>query len=684
MCPNAASVIELKTSWESVLFAFRSPFTVLCCCMAWGKGTVLYCLYMYCFARIDTGNSRSEKFVIVAGNKLFTFAFSQRIGTTTSVFYPPPRRPSSTPLPPYHVLHRRSTSNTMSDNKIPAGLSIWQIKALQEIDRLEEEKDEMLKHMAFERQQIEQLKPVKDQIRGELWRARQQMGHHNTLVADPKHDSLRELKSRKMGAEGVSDANRIRLERQCELVIKRTMHEMAKVNKSKGINEQMKKDIDLQRRERIIFDRVFKRMQDELADCKDESRRLEEQIEASYTERDAAQFQMQELKSQYEQEKHAFIKEYEDISIIIESEKRAFERITNSTKKKSTPLAMRSPEHTRAGLLMQRRRNNKNHQQEQKEADVLRREQSRIVDEVERIVEGLGLEFEARATFQDKINVLIKVYRGMESEKFEKVEKVTRLTHSLENVTDSVRELDDDFNGVLESKQSLNNTRATELAHYQHELLRVQKELKVADEQRRRASEALTMIFEPVHTVFFKIGCDKIVTRNDDAMDYMTTDEGEKNSIADPTTEVNNDNVMLYLGVLVQRAHEALQQYAQYLRNAVDSNKRRRAEQTAAAAAAAAMGSPLKVKREREFKPKFPTIGPKSNVHAVSMYESIGQRIPSLKDDDGDLTEDEVNKLLLENSRALSAEDENSTNSLFTSSFRSRIPSKSVRRKRKK
>ena len=32
----------------------------------------------------------------------------------------------------------------MSDSKIPAGLSIWQVKALQEIDRLEEEKDEVL------------------------------------------------------------------------------------------------------------------------------------------------------------------------------------------------------------------------------------------------------------------------------------------------------------------------------------------------------------------------------------------------------------------------------------------------------------------------------------------------------------------------------------------------------------
>ena len=109
----------------------------------------------------------------------------------------------------------------MSDSKIPAGLSIWQVKALQEIDRLEEEKDEVLKLMAYEREQIVAAKPIKEQIRNALWLARQDMGHHNTLVADPKHDSLRELKSRKMGAEGVSGANRVRLERQAELVVKR-------------------------------------------------------------------------------------------------------------------------------------------------------------------------------------------------------------------------------------------------------------------------------------------------------------------------------------------------------------------------------------------------------------------------------------------------------------------------------
>ena len=45
----------------------------------------------------------------------------------------------------------------MSDSSIPAGLSIWQVKALQEIDRLEEEKDEVLKLMAYEREQMPRI-----------------------------------------------------------------------------------------------------------------------------------------------------------------------------------------------------------------------------------------------------------------------------------------------------------------------------------------------------------------------------------------------------------------------------------------------------------------------------------------------------------------------------------------------
>ena len=450
------------------------------------------------------------------------------------------------------------------------------------------------------------------------------------------------------------------------------MHEMAKVNKAKGVNEQMKAAIDLQRRERIIFDRVFKRMKEELSDCKDESRRLEEQIEASYNERDAAQFAMQELKSQYEQEKHAFIKEYEDISLIIDSEKRAFERITNSTKKKSKPNAHRSPEQARAGLLMMRRRNNMNHQQEQKEGDVLKEQKVHIAKEVQRLADGLGLEFNSNVTFEDKVETIISVFRGMEAEKFNKVTEVTQLTHQLETMTESVRSLDETFNSFLESKQSKNNERATELAMYQEALLKAQKEVKLADERRRRANENISLIFEPTHTTFFKIGCDKIVSRNDDAMDYMTSDEGERNSIADPTTEVTHDNVMLYMGVLVQRAHEVLQDYAVYLRSAVSANKRRRAEQTAAAAAAAAMGSPLKVKREKEFRPRFPSVGPKSKVQATAAYENIGSRIPSLKDNDGDLTEDEINKLLLENTKAISTGGAMS----FTASFASRIPQK--------
>ena len=95
------------------------------------------------------------------------------------------------------------------------------------------------------------------------------------------------------------------------------------------------------------------------------------------------------------------------------------------------------------------------------------------------------------------------------------------------------------------------------------------------------------------------------------------------------------------------------------------------------------MGSPLKVKREKEFRPKYPSVGPKSKVQATSVYENIGSRIPSLKDDDGDLTEEEINKLLSENTKAIGSDEAMS----FTSTFASRIPQKGSpksRRRRKK
>ena len=175
-----------------------------------------------------------------------------------------------------------------------------------------------------------------------------------------------------------------------------------------------------------------------------------------------------------------------------------------------------------------------------------------------------------------------------------------------------------------------------------------------------------------LQTTFFKVGCDKVVARNDNTLDYMTKDETEKSSIADPTTEITATNVMLYLGVLTLRTNEVLQGYSQLLHGMVAQNKRRRAEQAAAAAAAAAMGSPLKVKREREFRPSFPSVGPHTKEAAAASYETISTRIPSLKDTDDELTEEEVNRVLQENQRALVIDAATS----FTDSFKSRVPRK--------
>ena len=82
-----------------------------------------------------------------------------------------------------------------------------------------------------------------------------------------------------------------------------------------GQNNEIKREIDLARREKIVFERVSARMVDELAETASELRQLNYEIENLYADRDAAQLRMQDLKKMYDQDKHQFLKDYEDMTL---------------------------------------------------------------------------------------------------------------------------------------------------------------------------------------------------------------------------------------------------------------------------------------------------------------------------------------------------------------------------------
>ena len=195
-------------------------------------------------------------------------------------------------------------------------LTIWQQKAVREAHGLELEKVDIENDIVLIQTQIDALEPQVNVIKDELWGTRKKMGSYATWVT--RGDDIRQLSERPLGASDAPAVSQRRIRQECELLTKRKQFVLSKNDKAVGFNNEIKREIDLARREKIVFERVSQRMIDDLADTAHELKQLNYEIENLYADRDAAQLRMQDLKKMYDQDKHQFLKDYEDLTVIID------------------------------------------------------------------------------------------------------------------------------------------------------------------------------------------------------------------------------------------------------------------------------------------------------------------------------------------------------------------------------
>merc|ERR1712087_628666 len=87
-------------------------------------------------------------------------------------------------------------------------------------------------------------------------------------------------------------------------------------------NRKLREEIDLLRRERLVFDDIYRKLENELGQKKKEMANIIEQANAAYEARDSAQAQMAALKQQADKEHAEFEKEWRELGRLIENDKR--------------------------------------------------------------------------------------------------------------------------------------------------------------------------------------------------------------------------------------------------------------------------------------------------------------------------------------------------------------------------
>merc|ERR1711988_1442509 len=87
-------------------------------------------------------------------------------------------------------------------------------------------------------------------------------------------------------------------------------------------NRALREQIDTLRRERVVFDDIYRKLENELQQKKKEMANIIEQANAAYEARDSAQAQMAALKQQADKEHAEFEKEWRELGKLIENDKK--------------------------------------------------------------------------------------------------------------------------------------------------------------------------------------------------------------------------------------------------------------------------------------------------------------------------------------------------------------------------
>ncbi len=111
--------------------------------------------------------------------------------------------------------------------------------------------------------------------------------------------------------------------------------QLQKFNQAVAQNKNLREQIDALRRERVVFDNIYKKLETELKKKKDDMMKIIERAERAYMQREAAKKEMNDLKKEAEREQEEFEKEWNKLGKLIEKDKQVKDFIKTQEESKA-------------------------------------------------------------------------------------------------------------------------------------------------------------------------------------------------------------------------------------------------------------------------------------------------------------------------------------------------------------
>ena len=169
------------------------------------------------------------------------------------------------------------------------------VSAQAQISKLQDAGDMYTRKIEVEKRRIKELDKQMELMHKKIWEQRQKMGGINA-----------------------SRENNQAISKQIQILENRLDKALKKYNEALSSNKKLRENIDNLRRERLVFDQIYRKLEKELGEKKREMARIIEVSNKAYEARDAAQAEMASLKAQADKEQSEFESEWKELGKMIE------------------------------------------------------------------------------------------------------------------------------------------------------------------------------------------------------------------------------------------------------------------------------------------------------------------------------------------------------------------------------
>lgn len=340
----------------------------------------------------------------------------------------------------------------------------------------------------------------------------------------------------RLGGVNASQQNNQMIHKQIKILENRLDKSLLKFNETLSQNKILRKKIDDFRRERVVFDGIYKKLERELHEKKKEMAAIIEDSKVAYQAREKRQGDMTAFQKLAEKERLEFESEFKELSETIRQQQSMNEQLRikafDSTQEEQTNTLSILDGHESESV-------NQLGSWVSSKDKAIPLSQERIhsyEDALAKIQESTGL---------TDVNDIVTRFLEAEEQNFSLFNYVNDINSEIERLEHSIADMRNQIEKYRGQGMSTDTQRKKALRDLEEKLTRTEEKAKKYDVRYNRAVNTIKQLKNGIHSIYTRIGA------GTSSVEEMLGNQ-----------DVTESNMMQYLGIIEQRTSEILQIYA--------------------------------------------------------------------------------------------------------------------------